>query len=315
VLSKKYGDCKGMANLLTEFLRLAGYDAHFSWIGTRSIPYPQSLPALCVNNHAITTLNFGGETYFLDGTEKYVPFKENAFRIQGKEVMISHGDKFEIKTVPLTTAGENKIATRADLTLVDESLKGKIKVTLSGNQRTEFHQAYHDMPNRNAKEYLNDFLEFGNDNLTATGIKTSDLSDRDIPVTIEGDIDLSNTVNTISGDKYVSIDFFPRTLDRFLPDEKRIAGYDLDDIIKFEDEISLTIPAGKKFIDNPADLEMKYDGYAFRGQYIVEGNKVVLKKELLIKNGVIKKSDFPNWVKFLESIREFSKYLLSITKK
>src|SRR5690242_9074625 len=56
VLSKKYGDCKGMANLLTEFLKLAGYDAHFTWIGTRSIPYPQNTPALCVNNHAIVTL-------------------------------------------------------------------------------------------------------------------------------------------------------------------------------------------------------------------------------------------------------------------
>jgi hypothetical protein len=315
VLAKKYGDCKGMANLMTELLKLAGYDARFSWIGTRQIPYSQSLPALCVNNHAITTLYHDGKTYFLDGTEKYVPFNENAFRIQGKEVMISNKDKFEIKMVPLTSVGENKLSTKADFTLLNDKLNGKIKVVLTGNQRTEFHQSYHDMPAGSQKDFLNEFLEFGNDNMVATGVKTSDLKNREIPVTIEGDVDLSNTVNTISGDFYVGVDFFPKTLDRFIPDEKRIEGYDLDDIIKFEDEITLTIPADKKFVDKPDNLELKFDGYEFKGEYTLQGNKMVLKKELLLKNGIIKKEDFANWTKFIESIKEFNRYFLSITKK
>jgi Transglutaminase-like superfamily/Domain of Unknown Function with PDB structure (DUF3857) len=315
VLAKKYGDCKGMANLLTEMMKLSGYDAHFTWIGTRHIPYPQSTPALCVNNHAICTLNYGGKTYYLDGTESYVPFGENAFRIQGKEVMIANGDKFEIKTVPPTTANDNKIYTKADFVLANESLNGKVKVTITGNERTDFHQSYQDLPTSSQKDYLNDYLEFGNDNMVATNVKTSDLKNRDLPVVIEGDVDLSNTVNTISGDKYVGVDFFPKTLDKFIPDEKRVAGYDLDVLVKFEDEIGLTIPADKKFIDKPDNLELKFDGYEFKGEYTVTGNKMILKKELSIKNSIIKKADFPNWIKFIESIKEFNKYFLSITKK
>ncbi len=315
VLAKKYGDCKGMANLLTEMMKLSGYDAHFTWIGTRHIPYPQSTPALCVNNHAICTLNFGGKTYYLDGTENYVPFGENAFRIQGKEVMIANGDKFEIKMVPPTTANDNKVYTKADLVLANESLNGKVKVTITGNERTDFHQSYQDLPTSSQKEFLNDYLEFGNDNMVATNVKTSDLKNRELPVVIEGDVDLSNTVNTISGDKYVGVDFFPKTLDKFIPDEKRVQGYDLDVLVKFEDEIALTIPADKKFIDKPENLEMKFDGYEFKGEYTVTGNKMTLKKELSIKNSIIKKADFPNWIKFIESIKEFNKYLLSITKK
>jgi Transglutaminase-like superfamily len=315
VMAKKYGDCKGMANLLTEMLKLSGYDAHFTWIGTRHIPYLQSMPALCVNNHAICTLNYAGKTYFLDGTESYVPFGENAFRIQGKEVMVANGEKFDIKTVPLSTANDNKIFTKADLVLANESLNGKVKVTLSGNQRTDFHQSYQDLPTTSQQEFLNDYLEFGNDNMVATNLKTSDLKNRDILVVIEGDVDLSNTVNTISGDKYVGVDFFPKSLDKFIPDEKRIEGYDLDIIVKFEDEISLTIPGDKKFIDKPDNLELKFDGYEFKGEYTIAGNKIVLKKELSIKNSVIRKTDFANWIKFIESIKEFNKYLLSITKK
>ena len=315
VLAKKYGDCKGMANLLTEMMKLSGFDAHFTWIGTRHIPYPQSTPALCVNNHAISTLNYAGKTYYLDGTENYVPFGENAFRIQGKEVMIANGDKFEIKMVPPTTANDNKVYTKADLVLANERLNGKVKVIITGNERTDFHQSYQDLPTSSQKEFLNDYLEFGNDNMVATNVKTSDLKNRDLPVVIEGDVDLSNTVNTISGDKYVGVDFFPKTLDKFIPDEKRIEGYDLDVLVKFEDEIALTIPADNKFIDKPENLEMKFDGYEFKGEYTITGNKIVLKKELSIKNSIIKKADFPNWTKFIESIKEFNKYLLSITKK
>ncbi len=315
VMENKYGDCKGMANLLTEMLKIAGFDARFSWIGTRHIPYSQTLPALCVNNHAISTLYLGGKYYFLDGTESYEPFNENAFRIQGKEVMIANKDKFEVKTVPLTTAAENKISTKADFVLVNNALNGKVKVTLSGNQRTEFHQTYHNKPSSSQQEYLNDFMEFGNNNMVATNVKTSDLKNRELPVTIDGEVDLSNTVNNITGDKYVGIDFFPKSLEGFIPDEKRVEGYDLADIIQFDDELTLTIPADKKFVDKPDNLELKFDGYEFKGEYIISGNKMLLKKQLSIRNPIIKKNDFTNWTKFIDDIKEFNRYFISITKK
>ena len=315
VMAKKYGDCKGMANLLTEFLKMAGFDAHFTWIGTRALPYLQSMPALCVNNHAICTLNYGGKTYYLDGTESYVPFGENAFRIQGKEVMIAMGDKFEVKKVPESIANDNKITTLADFVLANEKLSGKVKVVLTGNPRTEFHQSYQNLPLSSQQEYLNDFLEFGNDNMVATNLKTSDLKIRELPVEITGNVDLSNTVNNINGDQYVGVDFFPKSLDRYIPDEKRIQGYDLDVLVKYEDKISLSLPADKKFFDKPDNLELKFDGYEFKGNYTIEGNKIILTKELSIKNSIIKKSEFPAWIKFIESIKEFNKYLISITKK
>lgn len=315
VASKKYGDCKGMANLLTELLKLGGYDAHFTWIGTRDLPYKQSMPALCVNNHAISVLYYQGKEYFLDATETYVPFGENAYRIQGKEAMIAKGEKFEVKEVPITTGKEHRVATKADLSLINDRLSGKVKVTLTGNERTDFHQGYQTMPVTAQEEALNNYLEFGNDNLQATNVKTSDLKNRELPVTIEGDVDLGNNVNDISGDKYVSIDFFPKTLARYMPDEKRVNGYDFDYVLSYDDEITLSIPADRKFVDVPEKLEMNYPGYEFRGEYLVAGNKITLRKTLTIKNSIIKTTDFENWKKFLESIKEFNKYFITITKK
>lgn len=315
VLANKYGDCKGMANLLTELLKLAGYDAHFTWIGTRALPYQQSLPALCVNNHAITTLYYQGKEYFLDATEKFVPFSENAYRIQGKEAMVAKGEKYDIKQVPITTGNDHKVFTKADFTLNNELLTGRVQVTLTGNERKDFHQSYHDLPISERDQFFNSFLEFNNDNVEASDIKTSDLNNREIPVVISGNIDLGNSVQTIMGEKYINLDFFPKTLDRYLPDEKRKTGYDFDYVLSFEDEFSLTIPAGSKFADVPEKLELKFDDYEFKGEYIVQGNKIVLKKYLVLKNSVINKKDFANWTRFLSSIKEFSSYFFSVTTK
>lgn len=315
VIANKYGDCKGMANLLTEMLQLAGYDAHFTWIGTRQIPYDQSMPALCVNNHAITTLYYKGKEYFLDATEKYAPMGENAYRIQGKEAMIAKGDNFELQKVPLTTGNEHRVLTKADFTLNGELLTGKVEVTLTGNERKDFHQAYHSLPNSSQLKFLEGFLEFNNDNVKSTGVQTSDLNNREIPVNISGNIELANAVHNIGGDQYVNLDFFPKTLEQYMPDEKRSSGYDFDYVLSYDDELALTIPAGKKFADLPEKLEMNYDGYTFKGEYLVTGNKIVLKKNLAIKKSIINKSDFENWKKFLESIKEFSSYFFSITSK
>ncbi|MEO7446152.1 MAG: hypothetical protein ABIT96_04055, partial [Ferruginibacter sp.] len=68
-------------------------------------------------------------------------------------------------------------------------------------------------------------------------------------------------------------------------------------------------------IDKPENLELNHDGYSFKGEYIITGNKIVLKKSLSIKDPMIKKTDFVAWKSFINSIKEFNNYLVSITKK
>ena len=88
VLNNKFGDCKGMANLTKEMLKLAGFDARLTWIGTNDLPYNYSLPSLVVDNHMICTVIHKGQYLFLDPTEKNSNLYENGARIQGKQALI-----------------------------------------------------------------------------------------------------------------------------------------------------------------------------------------------------------------------------------
>ena len=162
--------------------------------------------------------------------------------------------------------------------------------------------------------FLKEMIEFGNSNLTATNIKYSDLHNRDLPVEIEGDIDLTNNINVIGGNQYLSIDFFPKNLRSYMPDEKRTRGYDLESIFSYEDEIELVLPVGKKCIDLPTKMIVDQPAYSFSGSYELSGNKVKLKKNLTLKESVIPAAELKNWKNFLEQLKEFNNYLLTVTK-
>src|SRR6185295_4790856 len=91
VYKNKYGDCKGMANLLAAMLKIGGYDSRLTWIGTKDIPYDYSIPSLCINNHMICSVMLKDSLYFLDGTETYISMGDYADRIQGRPAMIQNG--------------------------------------------------------------------------------------------------------------------------------------------------------------------------------------------------------------------------------
>ncbi len=314
VYKSKYGDCKGMANLITEMLKIAGFDAYMTWIGTRHIPYDYTLPSLAVDNHCISTVMIGGKEYYLDGTEKYIPFGDYAWRIQGKEVLIGKGDKYEVKKVPLMDIEKSKLLTQTSFQLKDNVLKGHVKATLTGEQRTRFHQYYHDLPTHDKKKVIQRFLEFGNKNLVVTNVKTSDLNNREIPVVVEGDIDLTNYIITEDKDIYLGIDFFPEDLRGLIPDKDRQQDYALSSGYISQDETELILPAGYKVASLPAPIDEKNADYAVTAAYSSKDNKISFKKTLSFPTGRIRKADFENWKKFADKLKDFNSTLILIKK-
>ena len=314
VYKSKYGDCKGMANLITEMLKIAGFDAYMTWIGTRHIPYDYTLPSLAVDNHCISTVMIGGKEYYLDGTEKYIPFGDYAWRIQGKEVLIGKGDKYEVKKVPVMDIEKSKLLTQTSFQLKDNVLKGHVKATLTGEQRTRFHQYYHDLPTHDKKKVIQRFLEFGNKNLVVTNVKTSDLNNREIPVVVEGDIDLSNYIITEDKEIYLGIDFFPEDLRGLIPDKDRQQDYALSSGYISQDETELILPAGYKVASLPAPIDEKNADYAVTAAYSSKDNKISFKKTLSFPTGRIRKADFENWKKFADKLKDFNSTLILIKK-
>lgn len=313
VFKNKYGDCKGMANILTEMLKIAGYDAHFAWIGTRDIPYDRKeIQSLCVDNHAITVLYHKGKTYFLDGTEKYAQLGKNAYRIQGKSVLVQDGEKYKVENVPAAVMEDNLMFTKANLVLKGDKISGKVAITFDGEAKNYFHNIYNNIPADKRKNFIKALVELGGNNAESSNIKTSDFKNRDIPITIEGDLEISNRVTLVEKTYYTSIDFVPASIVRVSPDKDRENPYDLDNVYLAKDEITLQLPPNAKAKSLPAKFNASFQSNNMEAEYISSGNSIVLRKNFQLNSPVIYKNDFENWKSFVAKIREFNRNNITI---
>ena len=302
VFQKRYGDCKGMANLTKQMLKAAGFDARLCWIGTNHIAYDYSTPSLSVDNHMICALFKNGKRYFLDGTEKYNSFGEYAERIQGKEVLIEDGASFIIDKIPLQTAVANAEKSIINYTLENETLKGKVKMEFSGESRASFLYNYNNIKNDKKEDALKWYLNSRDKNCTVSNIKTSDLSNRDQKLSLDYDVAIANHISSFDNEIYIdlnydkeynSFDFKDRKTD-FLLDYKSF-----DDI-----SITLQIPEGYKVSKVPNNIAIATEDYTITMNYEVKGNSLKYTKQFLFKKGKIKSVKFDEWKSHFAEIQK-----------
>lgn len=313
VFENKFGDCKGMANLLNSMLKQAGYDSRLGWIGTSSIPYDFSSPSLVVNNHMICVLMLKDSIYYLDGTEKFIPFGQYADRISGRPVMIENGDTYLIKTVPTHGPENNRKFVSQKLKMEGETLTGSTKIELHGETETYLKNMYTTCPSNKKEEAMNSYLTSDDKNFTVTNIKTSDLSSHDQNADISYDLKISNSITTADNEVYISIDPNHK-LEKFIPDAKRQNDFDFREKINFDYKIEFAVPEGYKVKYIPEEFSIDQPGYTFYIKYEKAGNKILLTKKLILKTGLISHKDFETWKKDLKKLTTASNEQIIITK-
>ena len=138
VTSLKYGDCKGMANLLVNLLKTQGFDARHTWIGTRANNYTYDIPSLVVDNHMICSLNFNNKLYYLDATSKSAEWNNTPAHLEGKQVLVSNNDTYTIQTINKTTPKDNMITITGKIDLTKESPEIHLQFKLTGHFYRDF---------------------------------------------------------------------------------------------------------------------------------------------------------------------------------
>ena len=313
VFTKRYGDCKGMGNLTKQMLKLAGFDARLTWVGTKHIAYDYSVPSICVDNHMICTLLYKGKKYFLDGTEKYNSFGEYAERIQNKEVLIEDGDKFIVEKVPKVSADFNKEIYKANFVIENEKLKGVCNRTANGEARASFLQIFNSFETNKKGETLEKYLSSHEKNIEVNDIKTSDLKNRDLNLTIDYNILISNKVSNFDKDMYIDLENRNEFKDFELKDRKN--NYEFDYKKNYQSDISLAIPAGYKVTKLPDNLEINEDNFTVSIKYVQTPKEIIYKKSFVFKNAEIKADQMSKWNDFIKKLNKVYNQQITLSKQ
>lgn len=294
VLEKKYGDCKGMANLTKELLRVAGYDSRLTWIGTNSIRYDYTIPSLAVDNHMICTLILNGKRYFLDATEDYDAFGDYAERIQGRPVMIENGDSYILDKVPVSDKKRNLEEHYYAVKINGDQFEGSGKFTLNGEVKKDFLYFYNHTKNDSKKEYLDKYINDDRTTYKVSNINHDDLSERSGAFNINFNFSISNQVNSFNNELYVEIDPTKDFKNATVKDDRQ-SNLDFGEKIYKKINVELEIPEGYVLGQLPENLDIHESNFSFKCNYSMNGNKITYSKELSVDSGIIDKADFVKW--------------------
>ena len=301
VFEKRYGDCKGMANLMKEMLIVAGYDARLTWIGTRRIMYDQTIPSLAVNNHMICTLLLNGKKYFLDATEKYIPFGQNAQRILDRPVMIEDGDKFIADKITETEKNRDVDFRNIKASIQGDDLQGKYVINLKGEAKKNFLYQYNYTKNDRKDEFMDRFISYGNKNVKTSNLKLPDLKERSGPLDLECDLIYAGAVSSFDNEYYIDIDPAKNFKDWIIEDTRQ-SDIDFGERIYKKTSVELQIPKGFTVTHLPGKIAISEPEFSFNINYKLTGNNIIYTKELKIPEGIIDKNAFSRWNKAVKQL-------------
>lgn len=313
VLKKKFGDCKGKANLLKEMLKLAGYDARLTWIGTSDLPYDYSLPSLSVDNHMICTVILNGKKYFLDGTEEFIALNDYAQRLQGKQVLIEDGKNYILDRIPVFPAERNKIKEGKKISIDGDTVKGSSIVEYNGEAKIFTEMAYTATRTENKMDALKSFLDNDDGNLEISNIKAPDFTDRQKPLQITYDFKANNQVTKAGNEIYVVMDW-DKEFSSLEFDAERKNDYEFNHKYFITTQIELAIPEGYKVEYLPSSFKKTSADYSFEGSYLNKGKSVVYSKTIIINKPIIRRSEFTDWNNFIKEVNKFYNDQVVLTK-
>jgi hypothetical protein len=303
VLNKKYGDCKGMANLTCGLLQVLGYDARLCWIGTNHIVYDHSTPSMAVDNHMICALFFQGKKYFLDATETNIGFDEYAERIQGRQVLVENGDSYLLERVPSVTPEQNTQIEKAVLSFDGISnLKGTVNIVYKGESRSDLLSRIENIKKDNLQNALTDYLSDGNNRYSISDLSTGKLLGTDSVLNISYNMTYKDVASSFDNEIYLEADF-RKEMDGFIIDStKRKFDVMLPYRMNRLTDISITIPAGYKLKQLPSNKEWKHPNLHVVISYEQKGNKIEYKKQIRMPDVRLQKKSFAGWNRMIKEL-------------
>lgn len=304
VFKKRYGDCKGMANLTKNMLKILGFDARMVWIGTKHQNFSYDIPGMPVDNHAICAVKLKGKFVFLDGTENFCAYNDYANRIQGRRCIVENGDQYTIERIPEWGYEHNEETSIETLKINGNVLEAQIKQNFKGESKLDLIRQYNFLSSENKEEAMYEFLTDDNPYFKLSNLKTTDLTDRDINPELNYTLQIDNQIFKQGNKLLVNIEW-EREFDGLWLDSTRTVDFDLQHKLYVKRQATLNLAPGQKVLKLPKPLIIDNDYYSFKLEMKVVGNSIVYTKTLIGKKDYVPASMIKTFGQDCRRLSEF----------
>ncbi len=303
VLRKKFGDCKGMSNLLKSFLKAEGFDARLAWVGTREAAFDLSVP-LPLADHMICVLQWKGKRYYLDPTVRFMSLGEYPQWIQGKTVLIGNGPDYIMEQIPGLSPLMNTDSLFSVFTIDKNGLTGKSLNVYRGESRQMIMSAIQATKTNEQNDALKQFLGRGRINDKIENIQLSGTSSLADKIEISYCETRKSDIKSIDEELYVNLNICQDFINTKIDTSRRRNDYLLpykDHIVR---ESHLIIPSNYEVASLPVKFRIEKKNYSFLISYTIDNGKIRYHKEITIFDPWIKKENFTAWNSDIDALKK-----------
>jgi hypothetical protein len=200
------------------------------------------------------------------------------------------------------------------LKISGNNLVGKVIQTWKGENKEWMLSGLNSIKKDRQEDALKQFLSEGNTAYQISNLKIINLNDYNADLKIEYDVLFKDAVTAFEKEMYIDIDNRKDYGQFKFDSEKRKQSYlfPFKNHLVFETELEL--PANAKAGALPSLLKIEKPSYQITGQWGLTGNKVVYRREIQLKNTLLKKDQFQTWNADIDKLNGFYNDQLTITQ-
>jgi hypothetical protein len=161
---------------------------------------------------------------------------------------------------------------------------------------------------------IRNYLSGGKKDYEITDLVMTNSKPEEGKMSLQYNLVQQNAVSIFGNDMYIDLDFRKSYSSFKIDTTKRkldyLFPYKLNDIT----ETTLIIPAGYQAQSLPPDFSIQNPVFDIKIGYTRQPGKIIFRKEISIKQAVLKKGNFSQWNKAIDGLNEFYNNQLTLTK-
>lgn len=316
VIAKRYGDCKGKANLLKSLLVSVGFDARLVWVAMRT-DNSENLnvdePTLFAN-HMICALFWNDTTYYIDPTLTSLSFGEVPEYLQGQKVFIENNENYIIADIPESSFQNNIDSLNIYCSIDNGVLKGEGCRYFKGESKHYIIDAIKSLREADRKNIIGDFLKNKQSQDSISDVVLAGLDSFLPEIFINYTASIKSNINVFGNQMYIDLDFCKDYQNSKIDIDKRKTGIKFpykDYVVRVS---KFSIPDGYTVEQFPKKVEIIRDKYSFILSYKQEENMIIYNKEISIFDPILEKEEFKQWNYDIDMLRKAYNELIVLKK-
>jgi len=293
---------------------LAGLKANLVLVTTNDNGFTSMLLPSNDFNHCIVKVNIDNKEYFLELTDKYLPFKALPSSLYHANALVISFDKAEnekskIIAIPFDNALKN-ISKSSTVVTIDEKSKNFVNTfTVEGANKSYYNELFseattEDVRKKKIEEDYNAKLKKVV-SLQSSKIIKNEMYDKDI--TFETQFTISERIQTVGNLKITDVPLLDNVYTRdIIALETR--KYDIDYFSyettnEYDSEVILNVAADKKFTELPESKTFAFKGHKYQISFeLVKPNSLKVTRKVTLSWDKITVADYPEFKKYVDDV-------------